>query len=153
MQEGVHGRTAVRVRTSRQPDHPVALTVRVHAVDLANHVVALCGRGMEAEGAGDADRAATLFAQAWAEHTDDFEAAVAAHYVARHQSSPEATRGWNALAVERAEAARSDARVLALLPSLYRCLGRSHEELGDHVAARDCYERAGGAPAAVQRAG
>ena len=70
-------------------------------IDPTNRVVALCAEGMAMEGSpADAMR---LFEEAWASRTDDFEAAIAAHYVARHQPTPADTLHWNALAVHHAE--------------------------------------------------
>ncbi len=61
------------------------------AVDPENHVVRLCVRGMGAEARGEEDEARRLFLQAWDEATDDYEACIAAHYVARHQTTPQDT--------------------------------------------------------------
>src|SRR5688500_12732661 len=76
-----------------------------HAVcadDPANTVVALCAEGMAAEGTpADARR---LFERAWAARRDDYDAAIAAHFVARHQATPADALHWNALAVRHAEA-------------------------------------------------
>jgi hypothetical protein len=47
---------------------------------------------------------------------DDFDAAIAAHYVARHQPTPNATLEWNERALKHADAA-PDHRAAALLPS------------------------------------
>lgn len=48
---------------------------------------------------------------------DDFDASVAAHFVARRQATPQATLEWNERALQHAEAV-DDRRVAALLPSL-----------------------------------
>ena len=80
-------------------------------IDPTNRVVALCAEGMAMEGSpADAMR---LFEQAWALRTDDFEAAIAAHFVARHQPTPADTLHWNALAVHHAELV-SDGRAAGL---------------------------------------
>jgi hypothetical protein len=99
--------------------------------DLTNPVVALCVAGVEREGI-PAD-ALSLYEQAWAARTDDFDASVAAHYVARLQATPELTLHWNALALRHAELV-TDARLATLLPSLclnlaesYRLAGRTEE--------------------------
>ena len=108
-------------------------------MDLANPVVALCARGMEVE--GTPDEALRLFEQAWAIRSNDFEAAVAAHFLARHQSTDAATLHWNALAVQHAES-DSEGRSGELLASLYLNLGDSHARLGQTVPARDAARRA-----------
>jgi len=108
-------------------------------IDPANRVVALCAEGMAMEGApADAMR---LFEQAWASRTDDFEAAIAAHFVARHQPTPEDTLHWNALAVHHAELV-SDGRASELLASLYLNLADAHEKLDERDAATAAVTRA-----------
>ena len=100
-------------------------------VDPKNPVVQLCAAGMAIE--GDAPAARELFARAWALHQDDYEACIAAHYVARHQS-PEDTLRWNALAVQHAEAVADD-RVNSLLASLYLNLAESLRVVGNTTEA------------------
>ena len=99
--------------------------------DVTNPVVALCVAGVERE--GTPAEALALYAQAWAARTDDFDASVAAHYVARLQASPDMTLHWNAVALRHAELV-TDARVATLLQSLclnlaesYRLAGRTEE--------------------------
>jgi tetratricopeptide (TPR) repeat protein len=96
---------------------------------------------MMAEGQGRIDDARRLFAQAWAQRTDDFDACVAAHYVARHQDSPAERLRWNREALSRAEAVPDD-RVRGYFPSLYLNLGRSYEDVGNLNEARRTYELA-----------
>ena len=108
-------------------------------MDLANPVVALCAQGMEVE--GTPDEALRLFEQAWAIRSNDFESAVAAHFLARHQSTDAATLHWNALAVQHAES-DPDGRSGELLASLYLNLGDSHARLGETVPARAAARRA-----------
>lgn len=103
-------------------------------MDPNNPVVELCVEGMRAESDGRHDDARLLFEQAWEASSDDFEACIAAHYVARHQPDAEATFRWNQEALRRAEAADDD-RVLGFYPSLYLNLGYSYELLGDAVEA------------------
>ena len=108
-------------------------------MDASNPVVALCAQGMAVE--GTPDEALRLFEQAWAIRSDDFDAAVAAHFLARHQPTDDATLHWNALAVEHAEAV-SDGRSAELLASLYLNLGDSHARLGQQASARAAARRA-----------
>jgi hypothetical protein len=102
-------------------------------VDSANPVVRLCADGM----AGDP----TAFARAWEARVDDFDACVAAHYLARVQPDPQATFEWNARAIEHARLADPEL-VRAFMPSLYLNLGRSYEDIGDAARAADEYRRA-----------
>ena len=108
-------------------------------MDPSNPVVALCAQGMAVD--GTPHEALRLFEQAWAIRRDDFDAAIAAHFLARHQSTDAATLQWNVLAVEHAEAV-SDGRSAELLASLYLNLGDSHARLGQHASARAAARRA-----------
>lgn len=108
------------------------------AIDPTNPVVALCAAGMAAEGTAAAGR---LFERAWAARRDDFDAAVAAHFLARHQTSVAETLRWNALAVRHAEAV-VDGRAAALLASLYLNLGDAQANVGDVPAADESARRA-----------
>jgi tetratricopeptide (TPR) repeat protein len=110
-------------------------------MDPNNPVVKLCVEGMQAEGAGRHDDARALFAQAWDARTDDWEACIAAHYLARHQPTPEDTLRWNQAALHRADAVTDD-RVNGFYPSLYLNLAHSHEQLGNHAEARRYYDLA-----------
>jgi len=84
---------------------------------------------MAAEGEGRGADAKALFEQAWDASRDDYEACIAAHYVARHQATPEATFEWNERALRSAEAV-GDERVRDFLPSLYLNYAHSLEQLG-----------------------
>lgn len=112
----------------------------VAAIDPSNPVVALCAAGMAAE--GTPVEAKRLFEQAWGARRDDFDAAVAAHYLARHQPTPAEALRWNALAVRHAEAV-SDGRAIGLLASLYLNLGDSQANVGDLAAAAESARTAG----------
>ncbi|MFJ9077398.1 hypothetical protein ACIRO3_19480 [Streptomyces sp. NPDC102278] len=106
-----------------------------------NTVVRLCTRGMTAEGEGrDAD-AEALFRQAWDAATDDYEACVAAHYLARRQPTPEDTLYWNRVCLARADRV-GDERVRAFYPSLHGAIARAHLELGRPDEARPHFEAA-----------
>ena len=94
-----------------------------------NPVVKLCAAGMAAEGEGRRADAKALFEQAWDASVDDYEACIAAHYVARHQATPEAAFEWNERALTRAEAVADD-RVRGFFPSLYLNYAHSLEQLG-----------------------
>jgi hypothetical protein len=107
-------------------------------MDPNNPVVKLCAAGMAAEGEGRRTDAKALFEQAWAARSDDFEACIAAHYVARHQETPEAELAWNREALMRADAV-ADERVRDFYPSLYLNLAHSLERLGHTASAYEHY--------------
>ena len=110
------------------------------SLDPTNPVFALCAAGM----AADAATAADCFARAWAARTDDCEAAVAAHYVARAQPDAAGKLQWDIRAVAHAEVARAagDARIDTLLASLYLNLGDALLTAGRGVDARAATEQA-----------
>ena len=110
-------------------------------MDPSNPVVAMCSEGMRAESEGRAAEAKVLFGRAWEAATDDYEACIAAHYLARHQETMELTLQWNEESLRRAELV-GDERVDGFLPSLFLNLGHSHEELGEPEKARTFYLRA-----------
>ena len=110
-------------------------------MDPDNPIVRLCVAGMKAESDGRNADALALFSQAWEQSNDDFEASIAAHYVARHQKEAEEILRWNQIALARAEAV-GDERVLDFYPSLYLNLGKARENLGHTDEARKFYELA-----------
>jgi tetratricopeptide (TPR) repeat protein len=110
-------------------------------MDLDNPVIKLCVEGTRAEFEGRANVARTLFMQAWEASRDDYEACVAAHYVARYQESPEDMLRWNREALNRANAVGDD-RVKDFYPSLYLNMGRSYETLGNQAEAQKYYNLA-----------
>jgi hypothetical protein len=103
-----------------------------------NLVVKLCTDGMRAEAEGRLAEASDLFLEAWTACKDDFDACVAAHYVARHQENPEEQLRWNQEALNYADAV-GDERVRAFYPSLYLNLGWSNESLGNWPEAGKYY--------------
>ena len=106
-------------------------------------VVQLCVEGTRAEFAGRLAEAAALYRRAWETASGDYEACIAAHYVARVQTTVEDALRWNEEALRRADAS-GDARVRDFYPSLYLCLGRSYEEVGDSARSRRYYDLAAG---------
>lgn len=110
-------------------------------MDPNNPVVKLCAEGMQAEFAGRLDDASALFMRAWEQAQDDYEACIAAHYVARHQPSFEENLRWNQESFARAEAV-GDERVRDFYPSLLLNLGHSYEILGAAAEARKYYDLA-----------
>jgi tetratricopeptide (TPR) repeat protein len=110
-------------------------------MDPENPIVKLCAAGMQAEFAGRLDEARSLFTQAWQQRQDDFEACIAAHYLARHQDDPQQTLYWNELSLKYAEAVEAE-RVRGFYPSLYLNMGHSHEMLGNLDEAARYYDLA-----------
>ncbi len=110
-------------------------------MDLNNPIIQLCMEGARAEFEQRVDDARLFYDQAWQNHKDDYEACIAAHYVARFQETPEATLYWNQTALKHADAV-NDERVKEFLPSLYVNLGHSYEVLGDPVNAKRYYQLA-----------
>ena len=109
-------------------------------MDPNNPVVKLCAQGIDIEMKGRRDEARSMFLQAWELRQDDVDACIAAHYVARHQETPEETLPWNELALTHAIRSSSDA-VRSFFPSLYLNLGKSYEDLQNIPRARELYEQ------------
>jgi hypothetical protein len=107
-------------------------------IDPQNRVVRYCVEGMEREQEGRHEEALRLFMLAWDQSTDAFERSIAAHYVARHQTTPERALHWNQESLINADAAGDD-RVQGFYPSLYLNMGKSHEDLGNLQDARRFY--------------
>jgi hypothetical protein len=107
-------------------------------IDPDNPVAKLCAAGMAVE--GDPAAAYPLFVQAWESRRDDYDASIAAHFLARHQPSPADTLHWNQVAAAHAEAV-SDDRARPLLASLYLNLADSQLALGDRDDAASTLDR------------
>ena len=110
-------------------------------IDTTNPVVALCAEGMALE--GTPDEARRLFERAWAARRDDYDAAIAAHFLARHQATPADTLHWNALAVRHAEAV-PEHRADGFLASLDLNLADAQANVGDTAASAESVRRAAG---------
>jgi hypothetical protein len=107
-------------------------------IDPQNRVVKYCAEGMQREQEGRYEEALRLFMLAWDQSTDAFERTIAAHYVARHQTSHERTLHWNQESLINADAV-GDGRVEQFYPSLYLNMGKSHEDLGNLKDAKIFY--------------
>ena len=108
-------------------------------LDPDNPVVALCAAGMQVE--GTPAEARPLFEQAWAARRNDYEASIAAHFLARHQPTAADTLKWNLIAVRHAEAVLHGAAA-ELMASLYLNLGDSYLAVGERERASVAVERA-----------
>ena len=117
-------------------------------IDPSNVVVQLCARGIEAEMAGRAEEALSLYVQAWDKRTDGYEACIAAHYVARLQKDLEDVLHWNQESLLAADSV-VDGRVAAFYPSLYLNMGKAHEDLGHRDEAQRFYRLAANGLAAL----
>lgn len=106
-----------------------------------NPVIQLCIEGSRAELNSEIAQASACYQQAWEIAADDYDACIAAHYVARHQAQPTETLRWNQIALDRANAV-TDQRVEVFMPSLYLNMGHSYEVLGDLKAANHFYDLA-----------
>ena len=113
-------------------------------MDPNDPIVKLCVEGMRAEIEGRMNEARTLFMRAWDESRSDYDACVAAHYVARHQKSPEDALRWNQESLKRADAVGGES-VREFYPSLYLNLGKAHEDMGNHQEAGKYYDLAAAA--------
>jgi hypothetical protein len=112
--------------------------ILANTIDPQNRVVQYCVEGMGKEQEGRHDEALRLFMLAWDQSKDAFERTIAAHYVARHQTTPERALDWNQESLTNADAVGDD-RVQGFYPSLYLNMGKSHEDLGNLKDARRFY--------------
>jgi len=110
-------------------------------MDTTNPVIQLCMDGTRAEFEHRLEEARVLYGQAWDAHTDDYDACIAAHYVARFQDSAEESLRWNQLALNHANAV-NDEKVKDFYPSLYLSLGHSYELAGNQGEAQRYYDLA-----------
>jgi len=104
-------------------------------IDINTPVVRLCVEGTQAEFQGQIDQARICYERAWDAVQDDYDACIAAHYLARHQEDPEERLYWNQVALDKADAV-GDERVQDFYPSLYLNLGQSYELVGDQPEAQ-----------------
>ena len=111
------------------------------SIDPDNPVIRLCIEGTQAEFDGRIEDARALYRQAWEAAGDDYEACIAAHYVARFQEEPEETLRWNQEALDRADAVTDD-RARPFYPSLYLNMGLSYEKLERMEEAQRYYDMA-----------
>ncbi len=111
------------------------------SLNVENPVVRLCIQGTQAEFTRDLEKAKQLYREAWDLAQDDFEACVAAHYVARFQENPQDRLRWNTIALKKGQAVGVE-RVQSFFPSLYLNMGQSYELLGNLANAKRYYDLA-----------
>jgi len=108
-------------------------------MDPNNPVIQLCMEGTRAEFEHRVDDARILYQQAWDARQNDYDACIAAHYVAHFQDSVEESLHWNQLALRHANMV-NDESIKDFYPSLYLSLGRSYELVGDQGEAQRYYD-------------
>ena len=107
-------------------------------MNLDNPVIKLCMEGTQAEFQGLVDQARSLYQKAREVAQDDYDACVAAHYVARFQENHQDRLYWNQVALDKANAVK-DNSVQEFYPSLFLNMGQSYELLGDFSEAKRYY--------------
>lgn len=110
-------------------------------LDPENPVVKLCAEGIETELGGEPLLAKDLYEKAWTDRSNDLEACIAAHYLARVQPTPEENLAWNERALTHGQLLPFE-DVQEFLPSLHLNVGKSLENLGRADEARRHYELA-----------
>ncbi|RFS14825.1 hypothetical protein [Emticicia sp. C21] len=108
-------------------------------IDPSNKIVKLCAEGMSAEFEGKLEDSAALFRQAWESASDNFEAFIAAHYMARSKLSLEEKLKWNLESFHLANAIERDG-MKKYFPSLCLNIGKSYEDLGQIEKATEYYQ-------------
>jgi tetratricopeptide (TPR) repeat protein len=106
-----------------------------------NPVIKLCIEGSQAEFQGLIEKARSLYQKAWEAAQDDYDACIAAHYVARHQKSYEERLRWNQVALDKTNAV-TDNSIQEFYPSLFLNMGQSYELLGNFSEAKQYYDLA-----------
>lgn len=110
-------------------------------MNLENPVIKLCIQGTQAEFQGNVEKARALYQKAWDMAQDDYEACIAAHYIARHQENHDDRLHWNQVALDKAKAV-TDQSIQDFYPSLFLNMGQSYELLGNYPEAKRYYDLA-----------
>jgi len=109
--------------------------------DPENGIVKLCALGMQREGEGKPEEAATLFQQAWDEAITDVEKFIAAHYIARHQSTVADKLKWDETALNHALRIGST-EIKTVYPSLYLNIAKCYEDINELDRSNEGYQLA-----------
>jgi hypothetical protein len=80
----------------------------------------------------------TAFERAWEARVDDYDACIAAHYLARVQPDARSALEWNRRALAHARLVDPE-RVRGFMPSLHLNVGKALEDAGELEAARAAY--------------
>jgi len=104
-------------------------------VDTCSRTARLCIEGTQAEFDRRIDDARRLFREAWNAADGDYEACMAAHYIAHLEPDPREALRWNTIALERG---RQDESADVFMGSLLVSLGGSYEAIGE-TAEADSY--------------
>ncbi|MFT3895242.1 MAG: hypothetical protein QM730_26760 [Anaerolineales bacterium] len=107
-------------------------------MDITNPVIKHCIEGIWAELEDRSDDARIHYRRAWDSCTNEYEACIAAHYVARSQDIPEETLRWNLRALELAYTTDQE-KVRDFYPSLYMSTAHAYKQLGGMVQAQRYY--------------
>lgn len=108
-------------------------------MDTSSRTAQLCIAGTQAEFERRIEDARRLFGEAWDAAADDYDAAMAAHYVAHLEPDPHEALRWHTIALERAEL---DERAEEFMGSLLVSLGGAYEAVGDPAKADHYFELA-----------
>jgi tetratricopeptide (TPR) repeat protein len=103
-----------------------------------NHVVKLCAEGIALE--GEPEKASLYYQKAWDVAVNNEERFIAAHYIARIQSTPAEKLKWDQIALMEALSVDKE-YVKAAYPSLYLNLGKCYEDLSDFKIALQNYQQ------------
>jgi tetratricopeptide (TPR) repeat protein len=130
------------INRSQQPSHKLKYLDKIQgSMNLNNPVIKLCLAGTQAELQGKIDEARSLYQNAWEAAQDDYDACIAAHYVARHQANDREKLYWNQVALDKANAV-TDGSVQEFYLSLFLNMGQSYERLGNGKEAKRYYDLA-----------
>jgi hypothetical protein len=113
------------------------------AIDPDNAVVRCCAEGIQLEMEGKIEDASRHYTRAWEIRKNDYEACIAAHYLARVQETTEDILRWNLEALACADKA-DDENIRSFYPSLYLNVGRAYEHAGNNSEALTYYRLAAG---------
>ncbi len=106
--------------------------------DTDNSIVQKCADGMMLEGMGKQEASQQAFREAWDMAATDLEKCIAAHYIARQQSSAAEKLNWDEKALGYAQQV-SDDSIKEGYPSLYLNIAKGHEDLNNPAQAREYY--------------
>lgn len=102
-------------------------------METSSRTAQLCIAGTQAEFERRIDDARRCYLEAWQAVFDDYDAAIAAHYIAHLESDPRTALPWHLRALE---AAYRDDRTREFRASLHVSLGGCYETLGMPEAER-----------------